>query len=92
MRKRARVDANHAEIVSVFRATGCSVQSLATLGHGVPDLIVGSDGYNVLVEVKAPSGQRNLLQRQFDHEWRGWIEVVRTPDDALALVKRLRAL
>lgn len=90
MRRRAKVDGNHAEIVDAFRKAGCSVVSLAPIGGGVPDLIVGSDGYNVMVEVKQPKGQRNLLQRQFDHEWNGWIEVIRSTDEAMALVARLR--
>lgn len=85
-----RVDANHKEVVQAFRAAGCSVVSLASIGSGVPDLLVGTDGYNVLVEVKGLKGERNIAQRQFDHDWRGWVEVIRSTEEALALVSRLR--
>lgn len=91
MRRRAKVDLNHGEIVEAFRKMGCSVESLAQLGGGVPDLLVGTDGYNILVEVKRPKKDRNVLQREWDHAWNGWTEVIRTVDDAVALVRRIRA-
>ena len=49
MRRRPRVDANQAEIVAALRAAHCSVQSLASLGDGAPDLLVGHAGANVLL-------------------------------------------
>lgn len=36
-----RVDANQAEVVAALRSLGLSVQSLATVGNGVPDLLIG---------------------------------------------------
>ena len=44
MRRAARVDSNHIEIVKAFRKLGCSVLSLASLGKGVPDLLVAVHG------------------------------------------------
>lgn len=85
-----RVDSNHKDVVEAFRAAGCSVLSLASIGSGAPDLVVGTDGFNVLVEVKAQKGQRNEAQRKFDHDWNGWIEVIRSTEEAVALVQRLR--
>ena len=60
---RAKVDANQAAIVEALRAAGCFVTSLAGVGKGVPDALVGSDGKWFLMEIKdgskPPSG-RNL--------------------------------
>lgn len=52
MRLKARTDANHSEVVKALRNAGCSVQSLAATGRGVPDLLVGRDGKNLLMESK----------------------------------------
>ena len=53
MRRAAQVDGNHAEIVTALRSVaGVSVCSLAGLGDGVPDLLVGARGLSYLCEVK----------------------------------------
>lgn len=36
-----RVDANHSQIVKALRQCGVSVLSLAPVGHGCPDLLIG---------------------------------------------------
>jgi hypothetical protein len=95
MRRIARVDGNHEAIVSCFRAAGCSVQSLAQVGDGCPDLLVGINGINVLVEVKdstQPPSRRllTLAQLKWHDEWRGWVHVVTTIDKALLLVNFYR--
>ncbi len=40
MRKRGKLDSNHAEIVAAWRKAGASVLSLASLGDGAPDALV----------------------------------------------------
>ena len=40
-RRHGKVDLNHGELRDTFRALGCSVVSLADLGKGIPDLLVG---------------------------------------------------
>lgn len=60
---KAKVDANQPEIVDALRAAGCFVTSLAGIGKGVPDVLVGSDGKWFLMEIKdgsKPPGQRKL--------------------------------
>ena len=52
MRRAARIDDNHRAIVAVLRGYGAVVESLAAVGHGMPDLLVGVGGRNHLVEVK----------------------------------------
>ena len=65
MRRNAKVDANHFEIVAAFRKLGASVLSLANLGRGVPDLLVAWCGVTMLVEVKAPKGKETEDQLRF---------------------------
>jgi len=87
----ARVDANQKAIVSALRKAGASVQSLATVGDGCPDLVVGFRGDNYLLEIKdgnkSPS-KRQLREKQRDwHErWRGRVCVVENCADALAAI------
>lgn len=60
---RAKVDANQKVIVEALRAAGCFVTSLAGVGGGVPDVLVGSDGKWFLMEIKdgsKPPSQRKL--------------------------------
>jgi Holliday junction resolvase len=52
MRRAARVDENHGEIVSEFRRLGASVLDLSAVGQGCPDLCVGVAKQTALVEVK----------------------------------------
>ena len=87
------MDANHAEIASCFLAAGFSVQSLATVGYGCPDLLCGINGVNVLIEIKngEPAVRRyNRYQRDWHREWRGTTHVVSSVDEALLLCKLYR--
>ena len=52
MRRAAKVDDNQAEIVATLRYVGCSVTSLASIGRGCPDIVVGYNGVNYLLEIK----------------------------------------
>lgn len=52
MRRAAKIDDNHGAIVSALKAEDLSVQSLAGVGRGVPDLLVGARGTTYLVELK----------------------------------------
>lgn len=84
------MDANQAAIVGALRACGATVQSLAAVGSGVPDLLVLHRGRLLLVEVKdgakSPSARR-LTAAQVDwHErWRGpHLVTVKSWDEAIA--------
>ena len=53
MRRRARVDANHAEVRSALRAAGWTVVDCAGVGSGFPDLLIAKHGRGiVMVEIK----------------------------------------
>ena len=92
----ARIDANHEQVVSALRAAGASVQSLAGVGKGVPDLLVGFQGKTLLMEVKdgnkTPS-ERRLTEDQI--RWHGaWnggpLAVVDGVDAALRMLGVLK--
>ena len=90
-RRAARTDSNQSAIAAVLRRAGATVQSLAALGRGVPDLMIGFEGRNYLAEVKdggKPASARKLTddeQRWFDR-WTGQAAVIETALDALALI------
>lgn len=86
MRLKARIDGNQASIVAALRARGWTVQSLAAVGKGVPDLLVGAHGCNVLLEVKAGAAKLRAVQEAWHRDWRGQAAVVRTADEAIATV------
>ena len=88
MRRAARIDENQPEIVRALLDAGCSVQSLASVGLGVPDLLVGHGNVNLLLEVKdgskAPS-ERALTkdEKRWINMWRGQVRVVHNVEEAL---------
>ena len=96
----ARVDANHAQVVSALRAAGAAVQSLASVGVGVPDLLVGVPGTNrlALFEVKdgkKPPSHRKLTDAQviWHERWKDYpVCTVDGPEAALRHLKVLQRL
>lgn len=85
MRRAAKVDKNHAELVKAFRELGYSVLSLARLGSGVPDALVAKDGKSALIEFKSAKGKLNKDQLDFVTKWHGAIEVARSVDDVIRI-------
>lgn len=91
VRTRGRIDANQPLIVKALELGGCTVKSTAALGHGFPDLAVGLRGQNFFLEVKDPSAKpskRRLTpdEKEWHQLWRGQVDVVETPEDALRAV------
>lgn len=91
MRRAARVDANQSVIIGALLSVGASVQTLASMGGGVPDLLVGFKGRNILIEVKdgsKPASARQLTGDQIDWhcKWRGQVAVIENVEQALALL------
>jgi Holliday junction resolvase len=84
--RKARIDRNHGEIVQALRQVGASVQSLASVGRGCPDLLVGYRGLVFVMEVKAAKGKLRPLQEEWREGWRGPVHIVRTVDEALAAI------
>lgn len=50
--QRPRLDSNHVAMVEALRGIGAFVQSLATVGCGCPDMLVGYRGKWMLIEAK----------------------------------------
>ena len=87
MRRAAKIDANHGDVVDALRSMGASVQPLHTMGGGVPDLLVGWRGINLLVEVKdgakRPSARTLTTdQVEWHRAWRGAPVIVVTDVDS----------
>jgi Holliday junction resolvase len=84
LRRAARTDENQRAIVKALRKAGATVQSLAAVGDGVPDLLVGIGGKTFLIEVKNEKGTLTPDQIRWHGEWRGAKPVVvRTEVQAL---------
>lgn len=82
----AKIDANQPAIVSALRDVGVSVQSLATIGKGCPDIIAAKGERIWLMEIKGAKGKLTPDQVAWIHGWRGVVHIVRGVDDALNLV------
>lgn len=77
-----RTDLNHTDIVDALRLRGHRVQSLASCGGGVPDLLVGTaprfGRRLLLLEVKGKRNKRGDSKRlteaqaEWHAEWRGY--------------------
>lgn len=96
MRRAAKIDANQTQVVEALRAAGATVQSLAAVGQGVPDLLVGFQSKTLLMEVKdgrKPPSQRQLTEDQLKWHgaWRGGpVAIVDGPDAALRMLGVLK--
>ena len=92
MRTAAKVDKNQAEVVAALRKVGASVQSLASIGKGCPDLLVGYHGILYLMEIKDGTNipSKQLLtddQKKWHEAWTGSpVYVVRSIDQALKIL------
>lgn len=92
MRRKAKRDDNHADVVKALRAAGCWVLDLAAVGKGCPDLLVHGPTYPWdfrMLEIKdgsKPPSERKLTPDQvvFHTGCRGPIVVVNSPAEALA--------
>jgi hypothetical protein len=86
-----RTDSNHTDIMATFRALGCSVQSIAAVGRGCPDLLVGRDGWTVPVEVKdgsKPPSARKLTdwEELWRVTWKGSYALIESAEQAHQMV------
>lgn len=78
-----KVDANQAKIVHELKALGLTVCDLSAVGQGVPDLIVGFQGVNLLVEVKNSRGVLTSSQKEWHERWKGKVVVAYYTHDIL---------
>ncbi len=83
-----RVDNNQPEIVEALRAAGCTIQSLASVGAGCPDILAGRAGQTYLLEIKSsPSARLTCFERLWHANWTGRpVAVVSSIEEALHAV------
>lgn len=92
-RPRHKVDGNQHEIVDALFSAGCTVQTLAVVGGGCPDLLVAKTdmgGFTSmwLMEVKMPGEALNEFQKKWHKTWAGPVFVVTSAAEAVGLVTR----
>jgi hypothetical protein len=91
--QRGRTDGNHADVIKALEGIGATVRSLAAVGGGVPDLLVGFRQLTLLMEVKdgtlTPS-RRQLTadQVKFFDTWAGQACVAYSPEMAVLQVQQ----
>lgn len=91
-----RTDDNHAAVVDALRKAGAVVRSLAKVGDGCPDLLVGYRGRTLLLEVKdgsKPPSARRLTadEERFFDEWTGGpLAIVESPELAVDVLTGVR--
>lgn len=92
MRYANRIDANQNAIVDALRKCGATVRIISQ-GAGIPDLLVGYNGYTILMELKdgsKPPSARRLTEdeQKFFDEWTGgMLVIVNSIDEALDILK-----
>jgi Holliday junction resolvase len=87
-----RVDANQKEIVTELRKLGYSVLILSMVGHGCPDILVGANNRNFLIEIKDDKKSKSQTkltpdETEFIEKWKGNVAVCYTLSDILNLIK-----
>lgn len=87
-----RVDANQSRVVKELRQLGVSVQSIAEVGDGCPDILCGFRGVNVVLEIKdwkQPVSKRRLSPKEkLWHEgWRGQVQTIETSAEAFSVIE-----
>lgn len=92
MRRAAKADDNQPQIVKAFRQLGFSVAHTHTIGKGFPDIVVGRNGINTLVEIKdgkKVKSQKQLTpdEKEFHETWRGKIIVIESVEDVIDFSK-----
>lgn len=83
MRRAAKVDESHNEVVRALRKAGVFVFDTSAVGRGFPDLVCSYAGFTVLVEVKSPKGTVRDSQREFRSRFPGSLILVRSGEEAV---------
>ena len=86
-----KVDANQKVIVAAFRQMGATVLHLHMVGKGCPDVVIGFNRKNYLVEIKdgdKPPSARKLTpdEVEFHNSWRGQVAVVESVAGAVDFI------
>jgi hypothetical protein len=83
-RSRGKTDTNQTPIVRKLRKAGCSVQSIADIGKGCPDILVGWRGQTYgPYEVKLPGCGLTPDEVTWWDNWHGAGTIVYSAEDVL---------
>ena len=85
---RHRSDNNQSEIVSALRKCGWTVHILSQAGNGLPDLLVGGAGENVLLETKRKGAHLTRDQKRWHSLWKGQADIVYSAEEAIEICQR----
>ena len=91
MRVRGRIDDNQKEVVSQLRKLGVSVAITSMLGKGFPDLVLGYQNKNFLIELKdgSKTKSRKTLtedEAKFFNDWKGQVDKCESLDDICRII------
>jgi hypothetical protein len=96
MHKRGKLDSNHKAVVDALEARGAEVQSLASLGGGVADLLVSATygrttRYKALTLLEVKDGDKAPSRRELTPDQIAWhkrfpVTVVNSPQEAITAV------
>ncbi len=81
-----KIDVAQPSIVKALRAVGASVQSVASVGKGCPDLLVGYCRKNYLFEVKTGKEPLTDDEVKWNSRWAGECYIVNSPEGALKVI------
>jgi rhamnose utilization protein RhaD (predicted bifunctional aldolase and dehydrogenase) len=86
----AKIDANHEQITKTIRNMGATVQSIASVGRGCPDVVIGYRGRNFLAEYK-PNEKAKLRETQikWHQNWKGQVMRLNSVDEAIKWIESL---
>jgi len=93
MRRKARVDANHGDVIQALRSAGYVVIDASRVGGGFPDAIAMKHGRVVFVEIKngakVPSARKLTADEAKWHETAARagviVQVITSVEDAIRL-------
>jgi Holliday junction resolvase len=83
---KGKVDRTHGEILAGLRKAGIVAYSIAPVGEGLPDIIAARAGQTWLLEVKVGRAKLTADEERFKVSWPGRYAMVRTVQEALAVV------
>ncbi len=91
----SRIDDNQSEIVEALRAIGCFVQSLAAIGKGCPDILVGVAHNRIWYVFEIKDGAKPPSARKLTPDEQTWharaklfapVYVVESAEQAIKIV------
>lgn len=88
----SRADGNQQTLIDAAEEFGCTVCVTSMVGGAFPDLVIGQASRwgrrNILIEVKNVETIITPGQLAFKRDWRGQVDIARTVDELLAVLKR----